>query len=342
MKKLFSLGLMLCINLTAQIPTYYNSIDFTQAPASVKAQLENLVRETQLYNLTYTPQVWYALKDIDLDPDNAEDVLLIYGYNDSDNQHFNDRTRDKDLSCHTTNCPGLWNREHVYPRSIGGFDYQSWPGTDIHALRACDADFNEFRGNSPFGPGSGNAEMMLNSRFYPGDEWKGDVARMIMYMYIRYPSSLLPNYVGDSPHTYHQDMPDIFLEWNAEDPPAEFEIRRNNLIAQDYQGNRNPFIDNPFLATYIWGGPMATNTWESLEVEDFQTKEFQVYPNPTQDYISYQEEFDQILIYNFQGQLLFEDKDLSDYKTNLPQNSGLYFVKFCNQGECHSVKVYKK
>ena len=55
-------------------------------------------------------------------------------------------------------------------------------------------------------------------------------------------------------------MPNIFLEWNEQDPVSEFEINRNNVIAS-YQNNRNPFIDNPYLATLIWNGPDAEDRW---------------------------------------------------------------------------------
>ena len=58
-------------------------------------------------------------------------------------------------------------------------------------------------------------------------------------------------------------MPDIFLEWNEEDPVSPFEKTRNNVL-QDIQGNRNPFIDNPYLATLIWGGPQAPDSWNII------------------------------------------------------------------------------
>jgi hypothetical protein len=65
--------------------------------------------------LSYTPGVWDALKQTDLDPTDPTKVLLIYGYNDSDSDITNDRTRSKDLNGGNQ---GNWNREHVYPRSL--------------------------------------------------------------------------------------------------------------------------------------------------------------------------------------------------------------------------------
>jgi len=63
-----------------------------------------------------------------------------------------------------------------------------------------------------------------------------------------------------NPSTYSADFPDILLKWNIEDPVSDFERQRNNVV-YGIQHNRNPFIDNPYLATVIWGGPAAQNTW---------------------------------------------------------------------------------
>ncbi|WP_374329739.1 endonuclease, partial [Soonwooa sp.] len=81
-----------------------------------------------------------------------------------------------------------------------------------------------------------------------------------MYMYVRYEDRCKPLNITMGPSTYSSDFPDILLKWNIEDPVSAFEVQRNNIVANK-QGNRNPFIDNPYLATVIWGGPNAQNTW---------------------------------------------------------------------------------
>ena len=85
---------------------------------------------------------------------------------------------------------------------------------------------------------------------------------MLHYMYVRYGSVCLPVNVGMG-NTVSSDpnMIDLFLQWNVEDPVSAFEEQRNNVIYAA-QGNRNPFIDNPYLATIIWGGDAAENTWQ--------------------------------------------------------------------------------
>ena len=119
---------------------------------------------------------------------------------------------------------------------------------DLHHLRVCDQTVNTRRSNNKFIDGSGSYKLEYKS-WFPGDEWKGDVARMILYLNLRYNESIKD--VGSI---------ELFLKWNAEDPVSTFEIDRNNKI-EKIQGNRNPFIDNPFLATLVWGGPQAANNW---------------------------------------------------------------------------------
>ena len=91
-----------------------------------------------------------------------------------------------------------WNREHTYAQSLATPSMNtSSPnaGTDAHHLRSSDVQMNGNRGNRKFATGSGNSGNS-GSNWYPGDEWKGDVARMMMYMYLRYPSQCPPNDVG--------------------------------------------------------------------------------------------------------------------------------------------------
>ncbi|APD07669.1 hypothetical protein UJ101_02168 [Flavobacteriaceae bacterium UJ101] len=250
--------LLYCIVLYGQIPSYYNGTNLTQSGESLKADLATLITNSHHTDLSYTPGVWDALKQTDLDPNNASNVLLIYGYNDNDGNSDTDRTRSKDANGGNS---GDWNREHVYPKSLGNPNLgTSGPGADAHHIRSSDVRFNSLRSNLPFEDASGNARKVNNS-WYPGDEWKGDVARMVMYMYLRYGNRCLPVSVGIGSQNYHSDMKDIFLEWNAEDPVSEYEINRNNLL-ENIQGNRNPFIDNPAFATSIWGGPQAENRFD--------------------------------------------------------------------------------
>ena len=266
-KALSILFLLLANVLLAQIPEYYNSIDFNQAGASVKDDLTALISvQTAFPYSSSNTDTWDILQESDLLT--TTDVLLLYGYDDNDNNPVTDRLRDKSLICNFSgNCNGYWNREHVYPKSLATPALETdsaGSGTDLHNLRAADTQMNSTRNNNLYEEGSGNSGLTTNG-FYPGDEYKGDVARIIMYMYTRYPSQCPANAVGYGPKTYNANIPDIFLEWNKDDPVSAYEINRNEII-YGYQGNRNPFIDNPYLATIIWGGPAGvTDAWGNTQ-----------------------------------------------------------------------------
>lgn len=255
---------------------YYNDVDLTLTGVDLKDALATKITNTHTNFLTYTPDVWDASKVTDVNPDNAAEVLLIYGFEDgSDSTLDNDRERGiNDNGGATTN----WNREHVFARSLGDPNLgDEGPGADAHHLRPADASRNSSRSNRKFGRGSGNSGFSTldfhegndgpnTAAYYPGDEWKGDVARMMMYMYLRYGDQCIPTAVGvGSTEFTPDDMIDLFLVWNVEDPVSDFEKTRNTYHEDTSnsaaQGNRNPFIDNPYLATRIWGGDSAEDLW---------------------------------------------------------------------------------
>lgn len=333
----------------AQIPEYYSSIDFTASATGLKNQLSELIQNTHTTQLNYTPDVWNLLKTSDLENPGSSKMLLIYGYNDTDANASTDRTRDKNLSCHTSDCNGLWVREHVFPRSLGtpnlGFENA---GSDAHNLRPIDNQMNNSRSNRKFASGSGNAAIVANGNFYPGDEWKGDIARMMMYLYLRYPSQCPAVTIGTGSITYSSfnDMPDIFLEWNQQDPVSALERKRNDVI-QVFQGNRNPFIDNPYLATLIWNGPEAENTWTALSIEKVEIAQWQVYPTVTTDkvYIKYETQnipdHYQYQLYNMQGQLVIQGTTSSEIDVSA-STPGIYILKIQADNAVKTVRIIKK
>lgn len=265
--KIKLLFLLFTTTIFGQIPAYYSGVDFSQTGNALKTQLATLITNTHTTNLSYTPGVWEALKQTDLNPNNSNFVFLIYGYDDFNASVIDDRTRGKNNNGGNV---GDWNREHCYPKSLGNPNLgTTGPGSDAHHLRASDVQFNSNRGNRLYADGEGDAGA-VGADWYPGDEWKGDIARMMMYMYVRYGSQCLATAVGAGPTTYHADMPDIFLEWNEEDPVGFYEMNRNNIL-EGLQGNRNPFIDNPYLATLIWGGPQAPDSWNTLSCPNTTT-----------------------------------------------------------------------
>ena len=152
-----------------------------------------------------------------------------------------------------------WNREHVWPQSLGGGN-TSGGGADLHHIRPSDAVVNSTRGNKKYGntnggtakygsnPASGYLGGYYNSTYFePVDSVKGDVARICLYVYVRWGSA----WGADSITEVFQSV-DVLLEWCALDPVDTWEMGRNEVI-EDIQGNRNVFIDYPELAWLLYG-----------------------------------------------------------------------------------------
>jgi endonuclease I len=267
---------------------YYNGFNFNQTGINLRNALSALTINKHTKFLSYTPGVWEASRVTDLDSNNTNNVILIYGWeNGTDTDVTNDLSRSK---FNNGGGNGQWNREHVFAKSLGNpalnESGDSDAGEDAHNLRPSDVQRNSLRSNNKFAIGSGTSGLVTGG-WYPGDEWKGDVARIIMYMYLRYGNQCLPKFVGTgSLNSVDSNMSQIFLQWNAEDPVSPIEDARNNFhgnTANTYaQGNRNPFIDNPYLATQIWGGTTAQNRWAILANTNFTSNfETLIYPNPS-------------------------------------------------------------
>lgn len=219
---------------------YYATLDFSKKGNELYNDLATLTITKHTTFLTYTERHKYLYK-ADMSEKSSENVILIYT---GENRYWKEYEGNKTYSTNT------FNTEHVYPRS----KIKTEAVTDLHHLRVCDSKVNSRRGNYPFTDGQGTAKLIQGNSWYPGDEWKGDVARMILYLNLRYQEEL------------NSDIStggiDLLLKWNAEDPVSFIEKNRNDVI-EKAQGNRNPFIDNPYLATLIWGGKIAENKWSS-------------------------------------------------------------------------------
>jgi hypothetical protein len=315
----------------AQQP-YYTGINFSLEGEDLYDELQQLVA---MHNTSFN---YGNARDIliftDENPQNFSTVLLVYGYNDDDGNCTTDRTRDKN-DFGGNNCQ--YNREHVFPRSLSepsmGSPNNSATGivADPHNIRACDQQMNNNRGDRKFQNGSGNAGPIGSDAWYPGDEWKGDIARMMMYMYLRYGEQCLPSLVGNGALQGDTQMLQVFLQWNVEDPVTLLEDQRNEILQGAY-GNRNPFIDNPYLATIIWGGPEAEDRWQ-LSTQQFSTLDFALYPNPATGNtvsISTSSQVESLVFYNLQGKAVLQVNqphtvDRVVEVNNIP--SGFYLVQ---------------
>lgn len=213
--------------------------------------LRELMTDTHDYYSTYTDCKNYIVKT-DCENGDGKSVNLIYtSYSSSNSERWD-------------NLNNGWNREHVWPKSLGGFD-TTRAGSDLHHIRPSDANVNSARSNSKYGyvtngytiygnitgsligGTSDGPTWQTSNTFEPVDNVKGDVARIILYMYARWGGE----YSKCSNVTNVFQSVDVLLEWCALDPVDTWEMGRNEVVAA-IQGNRNVFIDYPELAWLIF------------------------------------------------------------------------------------------
>ena len=160
---------------------------------------------------------------------------------------------DNALVCNEWDNQATWNREHVWPKSLGGGKVEA----DMYMPRPCSVKINSDRGNKFYGSTSGSYD--------PGQfeaNYRGVAARIIFYCAIADKSlDIISGTSGDS--TEMGDLTDL-LKWNLQYAPSKsanahltlrIEANRNKVMFShpELQGNRNPFVDHPEYACRIWG-----------------------------------------------------------------------------------------
>lgn len=224
--------------------SYYSGTEGLSGQA-LKEELHGIISNQTV--LSYS-QVWEGLKDVDEDTQDTSSVRLLYSGTTSPKSNNGGRVDN-------------WNREHVWAKSHGDFGTSNGPGTDLHHLRPTDVTVNSARGNLDFDNG-GSENHEAPGNYADGDSWeprdavKGDVARMIFYMSVRYEAGdrvdlEVNDRVGNGSAPYMGRV-SVLKQWSQQDPPDAFEQRRNERIHANWQGNRNPFIDHPEWVESIW------------------------------------------------------------------------------------------
>ena len=349
--------LMLTALLQAQIPEGYYDGTEELSGDDLKTALHEIIKDHVEFPYTSSgTDVWDILKVTDRDPNNAENVILIYtGWSVNAAQEYNNGTG--------------WSREHIWAKSHGDFGTAMGPGTDAHHLRPCDISVNSARGNKDFDAGGtqyidpqGGATGCYATTYTwePRDAVKGDVARMIFYMAVRYegdsgePDLEIVDYAPSAPAL--QPLLGVFstlYEWHLADPVDEWEENRNDIIYYDYQGNRNPFIDHPEFAALVWNVSSIQNN-----VITPDTIILTNYPNPfnpstTINFgVTQSSAFATLEIYNIKGQRVktFSNHQITQSpnhqivwdgrdENNIPVASGTYIYQFRTKDFQKSAKM---
>jgi hypothetical protein len=317
--------------VTSTAPSgYYASLE-GKSGAILKQAIQDIIANPAVVRSHNYGDVNTILQTSDQNPLNGNEVWLMY----------KEIPRSKLLIQTTGNGVGKWNREHIYPQSRGGFangtddvadGISIWEATsaavllhghsDAHSLRAEDATENSTRNNSDFGLGDYNG--------FAGNagSWKGDVARAVFYMSIRYNGLDVVN--GNPPDTTVGQLGDLatLLTWNTQDPSDDFEMNRNNFI-YTWQVNRNPFIDFPQLANYVWGANAGQTWFASLANTTNEALSLMVYPNPASNYfmISGTTENGTVELINVSGQIILKKEFTPNQQIDLNVATGIYFAK---------------
>lgn len=220
--------------------SYYNSA--TGTGDTLKAQLNSIIDGHTVisYGSTRVP-----LRDIDQDPNNSSRIITIY-----------------DRGSVVGSDGGAWNREHTWPRSRG-VESSGPDNSDLHMLRPSDYGINSDRGSLNFGGAFGSRGGSYGevndgngTVWYPSDADAGMVARHAFYAETRYDGAdgATSNLIISNGNPGGDTMGDLarIMEWHFAAPPDDFERRRNDRIYDEYQFNRNPFVDHPEWAWSVF------------------------------------------------------------------------------------------
>ena len=230
---------------------YYSIVNAGLTGSALENQINQVIR-TQ-YRLSYGC-LWKVLTEANRDPDNDENILLIYTRKSIPSSHR--------ASGPNQNEPDYWNREHIWSASHGVRNTTAF--TDAHHIFPSDRTVNSSRGHKDFDNGGSRHHECVQCRtdadsWEPPDEVKGDVARAMFYVATRYQGD------GDSSGTADLRLVDgqteggeptfgvlsTLQEWHCEDPVSEAERQRNDVV-HSYQGNRNPYVDHPEWVQRVW------------------------------------------------------------------------------------------
>jgi endonuclease I len=262
------------ISALAQIPANYYSTA-TGTGATLKTQLKDII--TAGHNPGSYGGLWIAYQTTDRDYyyENDGTILDIYSERPTAADPYNFTVGTNQCGSYNSESD-CYNREHIIPQSL--FNEALPMVADIHFIRATDGYVNNIRGSFPFGNvgvtnyisnngskrGSSVSAGYTGTVFEPIDEFKGDIARMIFYFVTRYETQLSGfssgNMLGNSAYPGLQTWElNQLLAWHNLDPVSPAEIGRNNA-SYTYQGNRNPYIDNPNYVNLVWGAPTTDTT----------------------------------------------------------------------------------
>ncbi|MEI6752491.1 MAG: endonuclease [Paludibacter sp.] len=334
MKKLFTFLLLLLslVSLATEPSGYYNAA-VGKTEAALKTQLFTIVGS---HTQRSYDNLWTDFQTTDKRADGK--VWDMYSSCD-----FTFITQQDGGSGGTAECQ-YYNREHSMPNSWFAKAYPMY--SDLFHMYPTDKFVNNQRGNDPFGETTNPTKTFVNggklgactfpgytsSIFEPIDEYKGDFARTYFYMVTAYDDKVSgwvsDQLAGNQYPALTSWSVALFLKWNSQDPVSQKELNRNETI-YGLQHNRNPFIDHPQLAEYIWGSHKG-EPWSLSAGIDPLKIEFTLSPNPVRDNITVKSDEINLhySIYNINGHTLIENQLITTQTIPVNQlENGIYLIQ---------------
>ena len=341
------------------IPQDYYAEAINLAGDDLKEALHQIIANHIPYPYTSSStDTWDILQDSDQDPENNNNILLVYTNRSQDKGYRDGSGNYSQYENGNGTQSNSWNREHIWPKSHGFPNQDDIAYRDVHNLKPCDRSVNASRGVKDFDNGGNNHDEALScltdfDSWEPADFVKGDVARILFYMVVRYD----PGY-NNYNETFDLELvdyttPDNFdpilgklstlLEWHVLDPVDDFEVNRNEVI-YSYQQNRNPFIDHPELVDYIWGENNNQNWSGNLNTYNPELEMNNIYPNPTNGIIYLPEIFvnNNYEVLDLNGKILTTGKINQTRILNFDLEKGVYFLKIIGSNKHSSMKLVIK
>ncbi len=306
---------------------YYDSLN-GKSDAVLEQAIQDIIANPSIVRAQTYSDVIDILIEADKSPEHSNKVWLVY---------LEQSRPILDYQTGSTST-GKWNREHTFPRSLANYgsieadenrdgkdifwtteaDSLRHGNSDAHALRAADGPENSSRGNQHYGQYNGPTANQ--------GSFKGDVARSVLFLQLRYNGLSVENGYPD----VDGQMGDLatLLDWHRNDPPDDFEMNRNNVI-YTWQINRNPLIDMPDLVEHIWGTKTGIAWNSSLSNTQFIANKITMYPNPSKSNIKFSglDVNTTIEIFNVEGRKVITTTLFNNETLDHQLKPGFYLVK---------------
>lgn len=325
MKKVLFPILLFSSYIFGQIPPGYYDGTTGLTGYALKSKLHDIISMKNIsWHYGDLPD-YYNQTDLDIyyDHDTSNTTLLLDIYSEIPTGPDAYEYTTADL-IGSSSAEGLgWNREHMMPQSTFYSNYPMY--SDLYFVIPTDAKINQLRSNFPYGITSttpsnifytftnsskigtnATPNMLYTGRVYePIDEFKGDVARSLLYFVVRYegklntfkfnnntnPDSDTNPLDGTEEKAFDDAYITMLLQWHAQDPVSQREIDRNNSVYA-IQKNRNPFVDHPQWVNAIWNqtpdnvAPQAPSNFTATQTSAYFTT-LSWSPSSSSDVIGY-------------------------------------------------------